>query len=554
MAEVRKVTIERFRNLEQFVWNPSSGVNVLVGPGDTGKSTVLSALSLFARRRSLSEFDYLKRRTHLGFLIDIVVTGLSVANFAFEKTQLPIRGWDGHEVTSLPEDGAEPALVLRAQGTPELELEYYVVAESGDLYNLSATLRQELTVLFLARTDDGQGSFRADSGSLLGRNFADVDFRSPAQAAIQLGISSWASPAAAEADLLALRDEFRKLGLPAELILGMVLPATASAAKSVTALQGAKLEESVPLELAGDGTRNLSALLLVSRLMTRPPILLIDEVESGLEPHRQRVAAKLITRMHANGAQAIVVTHSPSVVQAMGASSHWQMAPAGPLPIPPRLISGAFHKEPEAAFARMSLVCEGRTEVGMAPVFWTHYVGVDIEECGTRVLDAIGHAAALGVLEDLLAAKMPCAGFVDNEPDKSGTRATLAAQCPLFTWDPLTMPEEAIAMWTPFDGLEAILSEIRKAKSERYAHSQLMARINQEIPGSTTGASLGELRDSHGEQTVRAAVCKVLRADSLLKNSDAGAAAAHWYVRNGIPAQMDAILKPFFEKFSSLRQ
>lgn len=54
MARIRRLKISNFRSMQQLDWAPSSGINCLVGPGDSGKSSILDAfdLCLGARRNS----------------------------------------------------------------------------------------------------------------------------------------------------------------------------------------------------------------------------------------------------------------------------------------------------------------------------------------------------------------------------------------------------------------------------------------------------------------------------------------------------------------------
>jgi putative ATP-dependent endonuclease of the OLD family len=40
------LTIERFRCIKTFSWHPAKGVNVILGGGDVGKTTILDAIAL----------------------------------------------------------------------------------------------------------------------------------------------------------------------------------------------------------------------------------------------------------------------------------------------------------------------------------------------------------------------------------------------------------------------------------------------------------------------------------------------------------------------------
>src|SRR5579864_3172436 len=61
MARIRKIAIENFRCIKTLTWLPSPGLNCLIGPGDSGKSTILDAIDfcLGARRNlQLTDADF----------------------------------------------------------------------------------------------------------------------------------------------------------------------------------------------------------------------------------------------------------------------------------------------------------------------------------------------------------------------------------------------------------------------------------------------------------------------------------------------------------------
>jgi len=43
-AAIYTLTIERFRGITSLKWKPSRGVNVILGGGDVGKTTILEAI------------------------------------------------------------------------------------------------------------------------------------------------------------------------------------------------------------------------------------------------------------------------------------------------------------------------------------------------------------------------------------------------------------------------------------------------------------------------------------------------------------------------------
>lgn len=45
-AEIRQLHIEGSRGIADLKWNPLKGMNIILGGGDCGKSTILEALGL----------------------------------------------------------------------------------------------------------------------------------------------------------------------------------------------------------------------------------------------------------------------------------------------------------------------------------------------------------------------------------------------------------------------------------------------------------------------------------------------------------------------------
>src|SRR5882672_12275282 len=71
-AIIRQLTIERFRGIRELRWNPGAGLNVILGGGDVGKTTVLEAIGLLLNPSNaavLSEADYYNRDSGAGFVI-----------------------------------------------------------------------------------------------------------------------------------------------------------------------------------------------------------------------------------------------------------------------------------------------------------------------------------------------------------------------------------------------------------------------------------------------------------------------------------------------------
>ncbi|MGH9631622.1 MAG: AAA family ATPase [Bryobacteraceae bacterium] len=82
---IKRLIITNYRGLDSLTWDPSPRMNCLIGPGDTGKSTVLSAVGLLLAPypvQQASEFGYYRRRVQTGFTIEAYVGGIDGAGLS----------------------------------------------------------------------------------------------------------------------------------------------------------------------------------------------------------------------------------------------------------------------------------------------------------------------------------------------------------------------------------------------------------------------------------------------------------------------------------------
>src|SRR5580704_7396092 len=74
---IRRLSIRRFRGISNFEWLPLPGLNVILGGGDVGKTTVLEAIALLLSPSgftALSDADFWDRKSEDGFEIEAVMS------------------------------------------------------------------------------------------------------------------------------------------------------------------------------------------------------------------------------------------------------------------------------------------------------------------------------------------------------------------------------------------------------------------------------------------------------------------------------------------------
>src|SRR3546814_2449793 len=114
MAKIRKIEITNFRGIQRLVWCPMPGINCLIGPGDSGKSTVLDAIDLClgARRNiQLSDADFFGLDVATPISITLTLGDLDGSMSTLESFGTFLRGY--HAATRSEEHTSELQSLMR---------------------------------------------------------------------------------------------------------------------------------------------------------------------------------------------------------------------------------------------------------------------------------------------------------------------------------------------------------------------------------------------------------------------------------------------------------
>ena len=458
------LSIERFRGVKKLAWHPAKGVNVILGGGDVGKTTVLDAIGLLlspTNTTSLSDSDYHARDIDAGFVIEAVLSLPPSSGINYQTKPAWPWQWTGTEAVTPSEDdpavNTHPVYRLRVQGT-EHELTYEIVQPDGSTDNLTVGLRRGIGLVRLGGDDRNDRDLRLVQGSALDRLLSDKALRSRlASGLAKNSVKNELTDPAKEA-FDALDKAFSRNSLPSSLDLAV----TGGQGFSVTALIGLTADRDgvqLPLASWGSGTRRMAALAIAEQKQGEAPITLVDELERGLEPYRQ---LSLVKKLIDGSAQVFVTTHSPSVISAAADASLWHIDSLGAIgSIDSAKLARHCRKEPETFLARLAIVAEGATEVGFATALLERALGSSLEDYGVHVTDAEGHDTALAVLEALAKGGLRFGGFADDE-GKFPTRWQKVADklgMLLFRWTSGCLEENIIAA-VPDEQLETLFTDL----------------------------------------------------------------------------------------------
>lgn len=145
MARIRLLQVRHFRGLRSLEWYPSAGLNCLIGPGDSGKSSMLDAIDLClgARRNvQFTDSDFFELRTEESISISVTVGDLDDGLRNMDAYGQFLRGYDPDlgDVTDEPGHDAETVLTLNLTVGSDLEPVWSLVSDRAAAQNLSRNL------------------------------------------------------------------------------------------------------------------------------------------------------------------------------------------------------------------------------------------------------------------------------------------------------------------------------------------------------------------------------------------------------------------------------
>lgn len=438
---VRRLVIERFRGLENFSWNPDQSLNIIIGGGDVGKTTILDALGMLFSASSnltLTESDYWQRKAEDGFVIKAVVSLAPDSGISQQSKFSWPWEWNGTDAV-LPEKSGTattpqtPVYRIQLKGTPEFEPVWEIHQPDEEFDAFPASVRKSIGTVRLGGDDRNDRDLRLVYGSALDRLLADKALRSRLGKAFgSVDFDDALQPEAKQA-LAALDKAFSTASLPEGLRLGL----SSSQGVSLGALTGLfankSPEVSLPLSSWGSGTRRMAALEIARASEATSRITIIDEAERGLEPYRLR---RLIRALEDSGGQSFVTTHSPIALGTTKKAAIWYFGgQQSPGLLNHEKLDAHAQTDPEAFLSRFPIICEGITEVGFLDALLNVCAKSYIDH-GVHLSDAGGNGKALDISQALTKAGVSAGAFADNEGTSLGKWTTLKTEMGdrLFQW------------------------------------------------------------------------------------------------------------------------
>lgn len=400
MALIRHIEIRNFRSIRHAIWWPKPGLNCLIGPGDSGKSTLLDAIDLaLGARRSypFTDADFHLMDTNHPIEITITLGNLEDGFKNLDSYGHFFRGINpaAFTINDEKQQGDETALSLRLTVKDDLEPEWLLYSERATSEGIEKRLQWKHREL-LTPTRLGMASqyHLAWGGRSVLNKLSEDQFdvsSTLAEISRQARSNFAAQPQPQLANVLGqVRTIANDLGVPVGDLKALLDVNGISLTNGAISLHNT---DNTPLRLMGTG----SSRLIISGLhkaASTSKIILVDEAEYGLEPYRiSRLLHELGSKDLAPTRQVFITTHSPYVLRELQATqlhvmrnyplmkateplihTHVTAVPVTAPPPPSHAIHSLKGSDEEQAtlrscaeafFSKAVIVGEGATEVGL---------------------------------------------------------------------------------------------------------------------------------------------------------------------------------------------
>lgn len=407
MTRIRHLDIRNFRSIQSLVWTPSNGVNCLIGPGDSGKSTILDAIDLCigARRSTVfNDTDFFNLDVTRAITITVTLGALPDSLKNLDTYGEFLRGFNPTTggLEDEPRIGLETVLTLRLEVNGDLDPRWMLYSDRAAQQQLERSLAwKDRSLLAPARIGAyahmnlswARGSVlnrlteeRAD----LGNELAGAARSARATFGVQAG------PQLAQT-LQVVTQTATSLGVPVGNNAQALLDAhSISIGDGDIALHS---EAGIPLRSLGTGSGRLLVAGLQRAAAAAATVALVDEVEYGLEPHRlMRLLNSLGAKDASEPLQIFMTTHSPVTLKELSGNQLFVVRQRQGVHTAICAgvddgIQGSLRRVPEAFLSKSVIVCEGASEVGFArgmDQWWVHCGAISFQAHGGSYVDAGG--------------------------------------------------------------------------------------------------------------------------------------------------------------------
>ena len=513
MARIHTLKISNYRGIKSF--NQVFGITdfiCLVGRGDSGKTTILQAIAaVLSPLWNYSFYDTDFHNSNIEEPIEIEVSLyelpaelLTENKFGLHKRLLTSKGEIIDDLSFEDSEDNTDILTIKLQVSKDLEPKWYVFnkRENQELKEISANDRAKLNVFLLSDYFDKHFSWSKGNPlySLSKLHKTGNINENPILNAFRDAKNKIDNT---PFDHL---DEIIKNIEKGASFLGLDIKNTKTTIdfKDIS-LNEDKIclhDEKIPFRQRGKGSKRLLSLAIQSELVKSGGIVLIDEIEQGLEPDRARF---LVNRLKTqNNGQVFLTTHSSNVIVELDSANIYlvrknnnQLICFG------EEFQGCLRKNPEAFFAKRILVCEGATEVGICRSLNDYRISINKDSfaiSGIGLVDGTG-SKFVDYCNKFKQSGFDVCAFCDSDDEGINNKKEklIESGITIVDCEQGKAIEQQLFLDLPWNSIKKLIDYAIEEKSEESIVSQVKNQYSGELPSNWLTNDTSETRIALGK-------------------------------------------------------
>lgn len=562
--------VRNFRGILQCkVVFPKKRVLCFVGAGDSTKSTLLEAIRwnlLPSWATNISDSDFHKCNTEKSIIITGTYTEVSDTLLSEEKFGFHLRSckailnhsynadddfcWDDE-----PHDGDDVCITVQLTIDASLEPKWEVICNRLEPKTISVNDRRLLLSSYI--DNDFNRDFAWGRSSILHRYTDGAnELRSAYTTAFREVAKNVEFRTLDEVSRTVI-DAGKQYGVPLDGGVTNQLVMKSNGISTAVELY----DNQTPLSLFGLGSRRLMSIGLNVNAADGASLILIDEVETGLEPHRVCNLIGELRRSHTDAGQVLMTTHSSCAIAELSADDLLMVNSREGITtvhsVGTEAIKGTqgfIRGNPESLLAKRLIICEGKTEVGLLRALDTYLMvskRYHLSYHCVSPIDGNGGDRAIKLAKHLHGCGYEVSILMDSDVESDNKRKDelRSLEIQVFDWDEGNSIEEQIFGDVDIAMAEVILSlvvdenniaEIQKKLNTDYdvcfiEHGALKLKgdissqqkryigttAKSAKPGKSTNETSWFKRIDHGEDlgTIIFSAYEKIAADSTLRKT-----------------------------------
>jgi len=534
--KIYQLKIKNFRGVKEATFKFSSPLVCLIGLGDSTKTTILDAIEYVLCPNwfiPIDDSDFTD--CDISENIEITATvGPVTEDFksVYVKYGSDLRGWDKgkNELHDEPAEGDIHVLSIRLTIDNTLAPEWSVVSNRfQDEHHISYRDRQTLGVSKIRDNIDAELAWTRGSSLLRmskDRKEAEKVLLEANRTLREIGLTD-ASFNSLNESIKSAKKRGKKYGINTKNLKANIDPKNLRGNTSTISLH----DGDVPFRRMGLGTRRLMSIGLQLSDTEEGAILLIDEIEQALEPHRLKHLLRTLKKsMEKPGCgQIFMTTHSPATLEELGAEGvycvHYDSdnKKTNVDLIKPE-TQGTIRRIPKAFLSPKIIVCEGQTEIGLLRAFEKQQIARNGYEYSfaynkTTIVNGEGSSQAPERAYHLALNKYSACLLIDSDELASwkvNEADLIKAGVKIARWDENYKTEMQICMNIPLDSVLHII-ELAISLNSNLNEDKVLDSINSGL--SCTVSTVAEIKNHIGEENnLRIAVAKSASNNDWFKN------------------------------------